>query len=264
MSCINPASIFTLKAWILLLLPRFFHWSRLHLQYFDLIKLSPKRRRPKVAYPCLVTWSRLKWCKDIDRQGKLGSLRSSDARALKGKRAQVLEAKIASHAKDPNLFWATFNGLPGRHGAGSHSDSRIFRQGHRDHDRLRSRRRCRISPIRSFRWPLIVWSRWGKSPLSSFAQSSCHLLQSRASWTLFLLLWSRTTWTIYSLSGMLILVLVLKDSLRTFFKSLSLSWSLGVRSLSLSLSLGVRVQEVIVLVLVLGGQVLVLILVLVV
>src|SRR6218665_3351082 len=39
---------------------------------------------------------------------------------------------------------------------------------------------------------------------------------------------------------MLILVLVLKDSLRTFFKSLSLSWSLGVRSLSLSWSLGVR------------------------
>src|SRR6218665_874716 len=38
--------------------------------------------------------------------------------------------------------------------------------------------------------------------------------------------------------GMLILVLVLKDSLRTFFKSLS--WSLGVRSLSLSWSLGVR------------------------
>src|SRR6218665_3525366 len=63
------------------------------------------------------------------------------------------------------------------------------------------------------------------------------------------------------LPGMLILVLVLKDSLRTFFKSLSLSWSLGVRSLSLSLSLGVRVQEVLVLVLVLGGQVLVLILV---
>src|SRR6218665_1552909 len=60
--------------------------------------------------------------------------------------------------------------------------------------------------------------------------------------------------------GMLILVLVLKDSLRTFFKFLS--WSLGVRSLSLSL--GVRVQEVLVLVLVLGGQVLVLILVLVV
>src|SRR6218665_2577937 len=40
------------------------------------------------------------------------------------------------------------------------------------------------------------------------------------------------------LSGMLILVL--KDSLMTFFKSLSLSWSLGVRSLSLSWSLGVR------------------------
>src|SRR6218665_3104032 len=38
----------------------------------------------------------------------------------------------------------------------------------------------------------------------------------------------------------LVLVLVLKDSLRTFFKSLSLSWSLGVRSLSLSWSLGVR------------------------
>src|SRR6218665_2539653 len=34
---------------------------------------------------------------------------------------------------------------------------------------------------------------------------------------------------------MLILVLVLKDSLRTFFKSLSLPWSLGVRSLSWSL-----------------------------
>ena len=43
-------------------------------------------------------------------------------------------------------------------------------------------------------------------------------------------------------SGMLILVLVLvlKDFLRTFFKSLSLSWSLWVRSLSLSWSLGVR------------------------
>src|SRR6218665_421195 len=40
------------------------------------------------------------------------------------------------------------------------------------------------------------------------------------------------------LSGMLILVLVLKDSLRTFFKSLS--WSLGVRSLHLPWSLGVR------------------------
>src|SRR6218665_1064795 len=38
----------------------------------------------------------------------------------------------------------------------------------------------------------------------------------------------------------LVLVLVLKDSLRTFFKSFSLSWSLGVRSLSLSWSLGVR------------------------
>src|SRR6218665_2233486 len=50
----------------------------------------------------------------------------------------------------------------------------------------------------------------------------------------------------------LVLVLVLKDSLRTFFKSLSLSWSLGVRSLPLSLSLGSQVQEVLVLVLVLG------------
>src|SRR6218665_401972 len=58
------------------------------------------------------------------------------------------------------------------------------------------------------------------------------------------------------------LVLVLKGSLRTFFKSLSLSWSLGARSLSL----GGQVQEVLVLVLrgqvlvlVLGGQVLVLV-----
>src|SRR6218665_1913184 len=68
----------------------------------------------------------------------------------------------------------------------------------------------------------------------------------------------------------LAVVLVLKDSLRTYFKSLSLSWSLGVRSLSLSL--GSQVQEVLVLVLggqvfvlvlVLGGQVLVLVLVLV-
>ena len=39
-------------------------------------------------------------------------------------------------------------------------------------------------------------------------------------------------------AGMLILVLVLKDSLRTFFKSLSLSWYLGARSLSLSLGSG--------------------------
>src|SRR6218665_1308454 len=71
-------------------------------------------------------------------------------------------------------------------------------------------------------------------------------------------------WKNLKIPGMLILVLVLvlKDSLRTFFKSLSLSWSFGVRSLSLSLSLGVRVQEVLVLVLVLWGQVLVLILVL--
>src|SRR6218665_2348347 len=45
----------------------------------------------------------------------------------------------------------------------------------------------------------------------------------------------------HALTGMLILVLVLKDSLRTFLKSLSLSWSLGVRSLSLSLSLGGQV-----------------------
>src|SRR6218665_459196 len=43
---------------------------------------------------------------------------------------------------------------------------------------------------------------------------------------------------VYKLAGMLILVLVLKDSLKDFFNSLSLSWSLGVRSLSLSLSLG--------------------------
>src|SRR6218665_3759129 len=48
----------------------------------------------------------------------------------------------------------------------------------------------------------------------------------------------------------LVLVLVLKDSLRTYFKSLPLSWSLGVRSLSLSLQ--GQVQEVLVLVLVLG------------
>src|SRR6218665_3789454 len=34
------------------------------------------------------------------------------------------------------------------------------------------------------------------------------------------------------------LILVLKDSLRTFFKSLPLSWSLGVRSLSWSLGSG--------------------------
>ena len=35
------------------------------------------------------------------------------------------------------------------------------------------------------------------------------------------------------LAVVLVLALVLKDSLRTYFKSLSLSWSLGVRSLSL-------------------------------
>src|SRR6218665_3915517 len=56
-------------------------------------------------------------------------------------------------------------------------------------------------------------------------------------------LWQESA-TLQFIPGMfiLVLVLVLKDSLRTFFKSLSLSWSLGVRSLSLSLSLGVRVQ----------------------
>jgi len=41
-------------------------------------------------------------------------------------------------------------------------------------------------------------------------------------------------------SVMLILVLVLKDSLRTKFKSLSLSWSLCAKSLLLSLSLQVK------------------------
>src|SRR6218665_1074315 len=55
--------------------------------------------------------------------------------------------------------------------------------------------------------------------------------------------------SIICLAVVLVLVLVIKDSLRTYFKSLSLSWSLGVRSLSLSLmvrslslswSLGVR------------------------
>src|SRR6218665_978554 len=55
---------------------------------------------------------------------------------------------------------------------------------------------------------------------------------------------------IICLAVVLVLVLALKDSLRTYFKSLSLSWSLGVRplslgvrsrrSLSLSWSLGVR------------------------
>ena len=49
----------------------------------------------------------------------------------------------------------------------------------------------------------------------------------------------------------LVLVLVLKDSLRTYLKSLSMSWSLGG-----------QVQEVLVPVLILGGQVLVLVLVL--
>ena len=55
----------------------------------------------------------------------------------------------------------------------------------------------------------------------------------------------------------LVPVLVLEDSLRTYFKSLSLPWSLGVRSLSLSL--GGQVQEVLVLVLVLVVLVLVLV-----
>src|SRR6218665_3850256 len=57
--------------------------------------------------------------------------------------------------------------------------------------------------------------------------------------------------SIICLAVVLVLVLALKDSLRTYFKSLSLS--LGVRSLSL----GGQVHEA----LVLGGQVLVLVLV---
>src|SRR6218665_516748 len=76
-------------------------------------------------------------------------------------------------------------------------------------------------------------------------------------------LWNLGTFTIECLISYIsiiclavVLVLVLKDYLRTYFKSLS--WSLGVRSFSL----GGQVQEVLVLVLVLGGQVLVLILVL--
>src|SRR6218665_1940027 len=46
--------------------------------------------------------------------------------------------------------------------------------------------------------------------------------------------------SIICLDVVLVLVLLLKDSLRTYFKSLSLSWSLEVRSSSLSWSLGVR------------------------
>src|SRR6218665_2415231 len=42
---------------------------------------------------------------------------------------------------------------------------------------------------------------------------------------------------------MLILVPVLKDSLRTYFKSLSLSWSLGVRSLCLCLFFSLWVKS---------------------
>src|SRR6218665_2739972 len=56
--------------------------------------------------------------------------------------------------------------------------------------------------------------------------------------------------SIIYLAVVLVLALVLKDSLRTYFKSLS--WSSGVRYLSLSLG-----GQVLVLVLVLGGQVLV-------
>src|SRR6218665_172079 len=66
--------------------------------------------------------------------------------------------------------------------------------------------------------------------------------------------------SIICLAVVLVLVLVLKDSLRTYFKSLPLSWSLRVRSLSLGVSRQVLVLggQVLVLVLVLGGQVLVL------
>src|SRR6218665_2287694 len=46
--------------------------------------------------------------------------------------------------------------------------------------------------------------------------------------------------SIICLAVVLVVVLVLKDSLRTYFKSLSLSWSLGVRSLPLPLYLWVR------------------------
>src|SRR6218665_2344488 len=60
--------------------------------------------------------------------------------------------------------------------------------------------------------------------------------------------------SIICLPVVLVLVLVLKNSLRTYFKSLS--WSLGVKFLSLFL--GGQVQEV--LVLVLWGQFLVLVL----
>src|SRR6218665_3055211 len=56
--------------------------------------------------------------------------------------------------------------------------------------------------------------------------------------------------SIICLGVVLVLVLVLKDSLRTYLKSLFLSWSLRVRSLSLSL-VG-QVQEILVFVLVLG------------
>src|SRR6218665_3947940 len=80
----------------------------------------------------------------------------------------------------------------------------------------------RINPaLRHITW-ILPWSRTGRP----FRPRRCRSLSSAV------------------VAFLLVLVLVLKDSLRTFFKSLSLSWSLGVRSLSLSLSLGVRVQEV--------------------
>jgi len=60
-----------------------------------------------------------------DRENWVRFVRRMHAR-YRERECEYWEAKIARHAKDPKRLWATFNGLLGRHGAGSHSKTPEF------------------------------------------------------------------------------------------------------------------------------------------
>jgi len=95
-----------------------------------------------------------------DRENWVRFVRRMQAH-YKEREHEYWEAKIARHAKDPKRLWATFNGLLGRHGAGSHSKTPEFSA-----KNLRPTARARSAssvptlpapPLWSFRRLFIVW-----------------------------------------------------------------------------------------------------------
>jgi len=97
-----------------------------------------------------------------DRENWVRFVRRMHAR-YRERECEYWEAKIARHAKDPKRLWATFNGLLGRHGAGSHSKTPEFSA--KDfaaycESKIGSVRADTAgSPLRSFRRQFIAWPR---------------------------------------------------------------------------------------------------------